>query len=136
MAGEHRFAWLCQFFFVGGEGKQADADDEAVVSHQLMRKYWRELFADKRYLTVCVLAIVIVLLFQILFIRKTPVELVSQQVEAFLAVDEIAAGSRALLFPRNVVSEPLGYYWLALVSRFSASMRISAFHVANILIFV
>jgi len=122
--------------FSGGEGKQADAEGEPLLSHQIKRESWRELFSDKRYLTVCVLAIVIVLLFQILFIRKTPVELVSQQVEAFLAVDEIAAGSRALLFPRNVVSEPLGYYWLALVSRFfSASMRISAFHVANILIF-
>ncbi len=134
--------WLVSIALLGyasfsvGEGKQADADDEAVVSHQLMRKYWRELFSDKRYLTVCVLVIVIVLLFQILFIRKTPVELVSQQVETFLAVDEIAAGSRAMLFPRNVVSEPLGYYWLALISRlFPASMRINAFHVANILIF-
>jgi len=120
--------------FSGGEGKQADAEGEPLLSHQIKRESWRELFSDKRYLTVCVLVIVLVLLFQILFIRKTPVELVSQQVETFLAVEEIAGGSRALLFPRNVVSEPLGYYWLALISRlFPASMRISAFHIANIL---
>ncbi|HQN68816.1 MAG TPA: glycosyltransferase family 39 protein, partial [Anaerolineaceae bacterium] len=122
--------------FSGGEGKQADAEGEPLLSHQIKRESWRELFSDKRYLTVCVLVIVLVLLFQILFIRKTPVELVSQQVETFLAVEEIAGGSRALLFPRNVVSEPLGYYWLALISRlFPASMRICAFHVANILSF-
>ena len=122
--------------FSSGEGKQADAEGEPLLSHQIKRESWRKLFADKRYLTACVLVIVLVLLFQILFIRKTPVELMSQQVETFLAVDEIAGGSRALLFPRNVVSEPLGYYWLALISRlFPASMRISAFHVANVLSF-
>lgn len=91
---------------------------------------------DRSYLIVLIVVIVIVLLFQILFIFKTPVELVSQQVETFLAVDEILAGSKALLFPRNVVSEPLGYYSYAFFGLlFPEGMRITAFHVASMLSF-
>jgi uncharacterized SAM-binding protein YcdF (DUF218 family) len=110
-------------------------DDELSPAKRLKPIRWKRQY-DRGYVLVLLIVVLVVFLFKILFIRKTPVELISQQVETFLAVDEILAGSRAILFPRNVVSEPMGYYYYALFGvLFPANMRLTAFHFANIVSF-
>lgn len=122
--------------YLSFEKRDDDAVEEDLSTVKRIKSTWQKGRFDRRYLIVVITVVIVVLLFQILFIRKTPVELISQQVETFLAVDEILAGSRALLFPRNVVSEPMGYYYYAFFGvLFPSSMQIVAFHLANILCF-
>jgi len=122
--------------YLSFEKRDDDAVEEDLSTAKRIKSKWQKDWFDLRYLIVVITVVVVVLLFQILFIRKTPVELISQQVETFLAVDEILAGSRALLFPRNVVSEPMGYYYYAFFGvLFPANIRLTAFHFANIVSF-
>ena len=122
--------------YLSFEKRDDDAVEEDLSTVKRIKSTWQKGRFDRRYLIVVITVVIVVLLFQILFIRKTPVELISQQVETFLAVDEILAGSRALLFPRNVVSEPMGYYYYALFGAlFPENMRLTAFHFANIVSF-
>lgn len=73
---------------------------------------------DKPFYLALLIVVIVLLVFHILFLLKLPIELVSQQVETYLSVEEIRAGSWEMFFPRNVVGEPLNYYWLAFVSLF------------------
>ena len=63
--------------------------------------------------------IVVVLVFQLGGLKNVPSEMISSQVEAYYTFDGILSGDAALWFPRNVVSEPLGYYWGALINLFA-----------------
>jgi hypothetical protein len=111
-------------------------NDEPLQQEKKERFNLRAITADKTFFVTCLLAVVVVLAFQIYFARQMPVELVSQQVESVLAVEEIRGGSHALLFPRNVVSEPLGYYWYALFSHFfPAKMTLLSMNLANLISF-
>ncbi|NLE83691.1 MAG: glycosyltransferase family 39 protein [Chloroflexi bacterium] len=65
--------------------------------------------------------IIVVLLFQLGRLEQVPPEMISAQVETYYTVDGILQGGSALWFPRNVVSEPLGYYWAALINQFTSS---------------
>lgn len=92
--------------------------------------------ADKVFYLTVAAVVFIVLLSHILVISRLPIEMVSAQVETYLAVEDIRSGSQAILFSNNVVSEPLGYYWLALVSLFfGPSLRLLAFYLAFLVSF-
>ena len=65
------------------------------------------------------LLIAVVLVFQLGRLKQVPPELISSQVEAYFTVDGISNGDTSLWFPRNVTSEPVSYYWAALVNQFT-----------------
>lgn len=91
---------------------------------------------DRSYYLVCVGVILFLITSHLYWIFNLPVDLVSSQVETFISVEDIRNGSQALLFPNNVVSEPLNYYWLALVSLFFGNgARLLAFNVAYMIAF-
>ncbi len=84
-------------------------------------KNWlRVVTADKVSLLLGCLVIGIVIYFQFVKIPAVPGEMISTQVESFLSVHEILKGNWALWFPRNLVSEPFGYYWAAAFGGFFA----------------
>ncbi|HBO33536.1 MAG TPA: hypothetical protein DD636_02150 [Anaerolineaceae bacterium] len=60
-----------------------------------------------------------VLVFQFGKLPQAPPEIISSQVEAYYTVDGISNGDTYLWFPRNVISEPLSYYWAAIVNQFT-----------------
>ena len=110
--------------------------DESPEQEKRVTFNLKSLTADKPFFIACLIVVALVLAFQVHFVRQLPVELVSQQVESVLAVEEIRGGSFALLFPRNVVSEPLGYYWYALLSMFfPAKMTLLSMNLANLMSF-
>ena len=69
-------------------------------------------------LIVYLLLIAVVLVFQIGRLEQVPPEIISAQVEAFYTVYGISYGGTDLWFPRNVVSEPISYYWAGIVNQF------------------
>lgn len=81
-----------------------------------------ELTSKPKKLIAYLLLIVIVLVFQFGRFEQVPPEIISSQVEAFYTVDGIRNGETALWFPRNVVSEPISYYWAALVNLFRTNL--------------
>ena len=81
-----------------------------------------ELTSKPKKLIAYLLLIVIVLIFQFGRLEQVPPEIISSQVEAFYTVDGIKNGETALWFPRNVVSEPISYYWAALVNLFRTNL--------------
>jgi 4-amino-4-deoxy-L-arabinose transferase-like glycosyltransferase len=83
-----------------------------------LREYFTRLVADKPRLILAGLALLVVVYFLLMKLDSIPSEMISTQVETFLSVHAIRGGDWGLWFPRNVVSEPLGYYWAALVSTF------------------
>jgi len=62
--------------------------------------------------------ILIVLYFAFSRLDLVPPELISGQVDHFYTVQEILQGNTALTFNRNLVSEPLQYYWAAFIAVF------------------
>lgn len=81
-----------------------------------------ELSSKPKKLIAYLLLIVVVLVFQFGRLEQVPPEIISSQVEAFYTVDGIKNGETALWFPRNVVSEPISYYWAALVNLFRTNL--------------
>lgn len=81
-----------------------------------------ELTSKPKKLIAYLLLIVIVLVFQFGRLEQVPPEIISSQVEAFYTVDGVINGEAALWFPRNVVSEPISYYWASLVNLFRANL--------------
>lgn len=67
------------------------------------------------------LLITVVLVFQLGRLQQVPPEIISSQVEAFYTVEGISNGDSSLWFPRNVINEPLSYYWAAFLNRVTAS---------------
>lgn len=72
---------------------------------------------DKVSLGFVLLIAITVIFIQFSQLAQVPMEMVSTQVENYLSVFGIQNGEMGLWFPRNLVSEPVGYYWAALISR-------------------
>ncbi len=72
--------------------------------------------ADHKKILIAVVAVLIVLFFQFGKISSIPTEMISAQVDSHLTVAGIRQGELSLWFPGNVVSEPLSYYWAAIVT--------------------
>lgn len=81
----------------------------------------RSFISDKPRLIFSLIVLLVVLYFQFMKLDSIPGEMISTQVETFLSVNAIRNGDWGLWFPRNVISEPLGYYWAAFVSSFFGS---------------
>lgn len=71
---------------------------------------------DKAWFYVAGLVTLVVLYFAFSKFSSIPPELVSGQVEHFYTVQDILSGKTSLTFGRNWVSEPLQYYWAALIA--------------------
>lgn len=84
----------------------------------LFRRAWQAMMLDKPFLVGALLVIAVVLVFQFSSLRSTPPEMISAQAEHFYSVLEVRDGSFPLVFPRNVVLEPLSYYWAAFWTSF------------------
>lgn len=82
-----------------------------------VKAWFIKLITDKTKLVIVLLGIGLIIWFQFTRIADVPGEMVSSQVESFLSVGSILNGELALWFPRNLVSEPVGYYWAALMVR-------------------
>ncbi len=86
---------------------------------------------DRQKILIGVVAVLIVLFFQFGKISSIPTEMISAQVDSYLTVSGIRQGELALWFPNNVVSEPLGYYWTALVtSLFAGELTFTGLKIA------
>jgi hypothetical protein len=85
------------------------------------RQYVEKALADKGWLLAVLVTFVSVLFFQFVKIAENPKEMISTQVESFLSTFGILKGDQGLWFPRNLVSEPLTYYWGALFGLISGS---------------
>lgn len=85
------------------------------------RLYFSRLASEPGKLIAYLLLIAVVLVFQLGRLQQVPPEIISSQVEAYYTVDDILNGGTALWFPRNVISEPISYYWAALVNQFTTS---------------
>ncbi|HAE86314.1 MAG TPA: hypothetical protein DCG78_07435 [Anaerolineaceae bacterium] len=72
---------------------------------------------DRAWFLAAGLVALIVLYFAFSRLDLVPPELMSVQVDHFYTVQEILQGNTALTFNRNLVSEPLQYYWAALIAR-------------------
>ena len=79
----------------------------------------QKIFSNRKRMMALLFLIAVVLLFELGGLRNVPSEMISSQVEAYYTFDGILSGETALWFPRNVVSEPLGYYWGALLNLFA-----------------
>ena len=77
--------------------------------------------ADKAWLLAVLVTFVSVLFFQFVKVAEIPKEMISAQVESFLSTFGILKGDLGLWFPRNLVSEPLTYYWGALFGLITGS---------------
>ena len=71
---------------------------------------------DRTWFLSAGLIILIVLYFAFSRLDLVPPELISGQVDHFYTVQEILQGNTALTFNRNLVSEPLQYYWAAFIA--------------------
>ena len=106
------------------------------VFKRLKAKYSNYPLEKKRFLLLLVAVFVVIFAFHGLMIKRLPIELVSQQVETYMTVEEIREGARAFMFPRNVVSEPLTYYWMALISVFfGKKLTLGSLYFANLISF-
>ncbi len=85
------------------------------------RQYIENAFTDKAWLLAVLVTFVSVLFFQFVKIAEIPKEMISTQVESFLSTFGILKGDQGLWFPRNLVSEPLTYYWGALFGLITGS---------------
>lgn len=86
---------------------------------QSFRSSLQKLFSNRKRMLALLFLIVVVLAFQLGGLKNVPSEMISSQVEAYYTFDGILSGETSLWFPRNVVSEPLGYYWGALINLFA-----------------
>ena len=75
------------------------------------RPYVEKALADKVWILAVLVTFASVLYFQFVKIAEIPKEMISTQVESFLSTFGILKGDLGLWFPRNLVSEPLTYYW-------------------------
>lgn len=75
-----------------------------------------QLRMDRAWLAAALTVGLVVLTFQFGMLKRVPNELISSQVDAFYTVRGIQSGENYLYFARNVVGEPLSYYWAALVT--------------------
>ncbi len=80
---------------------------------------FRQIAANPAKFIAYLLLITVVFVFQLGKLDEVPPEIISAQVEALYTVDGISYGDSSLWFPRNVISEPISYYWAAIVNRFS-----------------
>ncbi|MGI6258728.1 MAG: ArnT family glycosyltransferase [Anaerolineaceae bacterium] len=85
------------------------------------RQYVEKALADKVWLLAVLVTFASVLFFQFVKIAEIPKEMISTQVESFLSTFGILKGDLGLWFPRNLVSEPLTYYWGALFGLITGS---------------
>ena len=85
------------------------------------RQYIENAFTDKVWLLAVLVTFVSVLFFQFVKIAEIPKEMISTQVESYLSTFGILKGDLGLWFPRNLVSEPLTYYWGALFGLITGS---------------
>lgn len=86
---------------------------------QSLKSNLQKIFSNRKRMMALLFLIVVVLVFQLGGLKNVPSEMVSSQVEAYYTFDGILSGETALWFPRNVVSEPFGYYWGALLNLFA-----------------
>lgn len=82
-----------------------------------LRASWKTLLGNRALLLLLLVVISLTLFFQFEGLKSLPPELVSSQVDSFQTVEGILQGDRGLLFPRNVVAEPLTYYYAAFWAR-------------------
>jgi len=78
-----------------------------------------KLAAKPGKLIACLLLVSVVVYFQLGRLQQVPPEIISAQVEAYYTVEGISNGDTSLWFPRNVTSEPISYYWAAIVNQFT-----------------
>lgn len=90
-----------------------------IKERQPFKARLQKILSNRKRLMALLFLIVVVLAFQLGGLKNVPSEMVSSQVEAYYTYDGILSGDTALWFPRNVVSEPLGYYWGALLNLFA-----------------
>ncbi len=86
-----------------------------------LRQYVENALADKAWLLAVLVTFASVLFFQFVKIGEIPKEMISTQVESYLSTFGVLKGDLGLWFPRNLVSEPLTYYWGALFGLISGS---------------
>ena len=127
--------WLGAIFAFGysfwDSGKSFKLSKDNKPEPILKTQFIERIKADKVFYLAAGAVVFVLVLSHILFLSRMPIEMVSSQVETYIAVSEIRSGSQAILFPNNVVSEPLSYYWLAFMSLFfTESARLLAFYVA------
>lgn len=108
--------WLASIVAVVGAFFQADRFHWPDI-----KSVFRNFLSSPRKWIVYGILIAVVLVFQLGRLEQVPPEIISSQVEGYYTVDGILNGDSGLWFPRNVVSEPLSYYWAALVNVFRAS---------------
>ena len=78
--------------------------------------------ADRPFFIGVILVALSALFFSFFEIGSVPGEMISAQAEHFFTVLEINQGNTFLYFSRNVVGEPLGYYWAAFITRLLPGM--------------
>ena len=83
-----------------------------------LRSIWIKVTINRKKTIAYLLLVAVVLVFQFGRVGQVPSEIISSQVEAYYTVDGITKGDSSLWFPRNVINEPVSYYWVALVDRF------------------
>ncbi|MFZ3070458.1 MAG: glycosyltransferase family 39 protein [Anaerolineaceae bacterium] len=89
---------------------------------------WQE---DRIWIISVILVLLIILAFRFVQISKLPPELISAQIEHIYTVEEILQGNTPLIFTRNLVIEPLQYYWsAALLSLFGNEVTFTGLKVA------
>ena len=108
--------WLASIFAIVRAFFQADR-----FHWSDFKSVFRSFMSSPRKWIVYGILIAVVLIFQLGRLEQVPPEIISSQVEGYYTVDGILNGDRGLWFPRNVVGEPLSYYWAALVNVFRAS---------------
>lgn len=77
----------------------------------------KPLQVDRKFAAAALALIIIMLFFQFANLKTVPPEMISSQAEQYYSVSEILNGNFPIFFPRNVVSEPVSYYWAALWSK-------------------
>ena len=90
-----------------------EAQDE---SEPLKPSFLTRFQQDRTWFISAAIVILIVLYFAFSRLDLVPPELISGQVDHFYTVQEILHGKTGLMFNRNLVSEPLQYYWAAFVA--------------------
>jgi hypothetical protein len=86
-----------------------------VALEWIKRGQWQLVFTPWRVLVLLVGAVVIFMRFYQL--NAVPAEMISDQAERVLSVFSILKGEFPLFFPRSTISEPLPFYWSALISK-------------------
>ncbi len=78
-----------------------------------IKSWFNALWSDKAILIGSLAVLVFALFFRLYQFQKIPPELISAQIDHLGTVKDILEGNRALLFNRNLVNEPVQYYWTA-----------------------